>query len=403
MQSFQKTNTITRLRSYRLPAGSDFHPTILEAALATSAAPTYFSDMAIGGSKFVDGALGANNPVAEVEEEAADLWCEDTGHLQPLVKCFISIGTGHAGIRSVSDKGMKNLIQTLQKEATETENTNQQFLGRWRNHVENDRCFRFNVEHGLENVGLAEFDQHDLIRAATSTYLKERGTKGKVRSCVENLRTKEYEPTAAFIKKLKYEKTHESQRPSQMLSRATTSEIAELITLGNSHLKVPPDRITVDNFKQARHYFTKALHYLKGDASSSLKQVSRLCHKLMETSLGLSMRARDGTERKVYANQAREYGETALNNVRRVQDQCMAAQVEFLLTCVGVWQMYLQARTGGLEPRDHPGRGDVEIEMTERLQVLARFGNLDMEAYEAQAQKYLGYVNDSSRVREWER
>lgn len=127
----------------------------------------------------------------EVEEEAADLWCEDTGHLQPLVKCFISIGTGHPGIRSVSDKGLKNLVQTLQKEATETESTNQQFLGRWRDHVEKDRCFRFNVEHGLENVGLAEFEQQDLIQAATSTYLKERGTKGKVRMCVENLRMKE--------------------------------------------------------------------------------------------------------------------------------------------------------------------------------------------------------------------
>ncbi|KAF2469234.1 phospholipase [Lindgomyces ingoldianus] len=188
---FQKTNTITRLRSYRIPAGTDRRPTILEAALATSAAPTYFSDVAIEGSKFVDGALGANNPAVEVEEEASDLWCEETGHLQPLVKCFISIGTGHPGIRSVSDKGLKNLLETLQKEATETESTNQQFLGRWRDHVEKDRCFRFNVDHGLENVRLAEFEEEDLIRAATSTYLKERVTKGKLRVCVENLRMKE--------------------------------------------------------------------------------------------------------------------------------------------------------------------------------------------------------------------
>lgn len=139
----------------------------------------------------MDGAIGANNPAVQVEEEATDLWCEQDGRIQPLVKCFVSIGTGHPGIRSVSDKGFKNMIQTLQKEATETESTNQQWLGRWRNHVENNRCFRFNVEHGLERVGLAEFEQEDLIKAATRTYLDERGTKEKVRWCVENLRTKE--------------------------------------------------------------------------------------------------------------------------------------------------------------------------------------------------------------------
>lgn len=188
---FQKTNTTTRLRSYRIPAASDLNPTILEAALATSAAPTYFSDVAIKGSKFVDGALGANNPALEVEEEASDLWCEETGNLQPLVKCFISVGTGHPGIRSVSDKGLKHFLETLQKEASETESTNQKFLGRWRDYVEKGRCFRFNVGHGLDNVRLAEFEEQDLIHAATSTYLQKRDTIGEVRTCVENLRMKE--------------------------------------------------------------------------------------------------------------------------------------------------------------------------------------------------------------------
>ncbi|EON69655.1 hypothetical protein W97_08936 [Coniosporium apollinis CBS 100218] len=188
---FQKANITTRFRSYRIPAVSDLNPTILEAALATSAAPTYFSDVAIKGSKFVDGALGANNPALEVEEEASDLWCEETGNLQPLVKCFISVGTGHPGIRSVSDKGLKHLLETLQKEASETESTNEKFLSRWRDYVEKGRCFRFNVDHGLGSVRLEEFEEQDLVRAATSTYLQKRGTIGEVRACVENLRMKE--------------------------------------------------------------------------------------------------------------------------------------------------------------------------------------------------------------------
>lgn len=77
------------------------------------------------------------------------------------------------------------------KEVTETESTNEKFLGRWRDSVEKGRCFRFNVDHGLDNVRLAEFEEQDLIRAATFTYLGKRGTKGGVRACVENLRMKE--------------------------------------------------------------------------------------------------------------------------------------------------------------------------------------------------------------------
>jgi hypothetical protein len=190
--NLQATNTVTRLRNYRFAASSsNFNPTILEAALATAAAPTYFSDIVIQGSKFVDGALGANNPTADLEEEASDLWCEDTGEIQPLVKCFISIGTGHLGVRSVSDKGFKHLMKTLEKEATQTDNTNQRFLARWRDYVAKGRCFRFNVDHGLEDVKLAEYKQVDLIQAATSAYLTERGTMVSVRSCVENLRLKQ--------------------------------------------------------------------------------------------------------------------------------------------------------------------------------------------------------------------
>jgi hypothetical protein len=187
---FQKTNTTTRLRSYRIPSGSVFAPTILEAALATTAAPTYFSTTSIDGSGFVDGALGANNPVLNVEEEAADLWCEATGDLKPLVKAFISIGTGRPGIRSVSDKGLRHLVETLQREATETEGTNQLWESRWREGMA-ARCFRFNVAHGLDKVSLAEFEQRDLLRTATLAYLGERATKGVVSACVENLRKKE--------------------------------------------------------------------------------------------------------------------------------------------------------------------------------------------------------------------
>jgi predicted acylesterase/phospholipase RssA len=182
---------MTRLRSYSIPRGSSEDPTIVEAALATSAAPTYFSEAIIGGTHYVDGAIGANNPAVQVEEEAADLWCEETGNIKPLVKCFVSVGTGHPGIRSVSDKGLKNFLDTLRKEATETESTNQQWLSQWRAHVDQGRCFRFNVNHGLDAVGLAEFKEDRLIKQASLSYLEEMGTRVDIRTCVNNLRLKE--------------------------------------------------------------------------------------------------------------------------------------------------------------------------------------------------------------------
>jgi predicted acylesterase/phospholipase RssA len=183
---------VTRLRNYRTRSSTTgFSPTILEAALATSAAPTYFSDITIKGSKFVDGAIGANNPVAVLEEEASDLWCLDTRNLYPLVKCFISVGTGHLGFRSVSDKGLKHLVKTLEKEATQTEETNRQFMSRWQDYVTRGRCFRFNVPRGLEKVKIAEFEEQDQIQAATSAYLDERETMVRVQTCVENLRLRQ--------------------------------------------------------------------------------------------------------------------------------------------------------------------------------------------------------------------
>lgn len=188
--NFQKTNCVTRLRSYRTPDGSEFHPTILEAALATSAAPTYFSEVKIRGTSFVDGAIGANNPASHVESEAREIWCEDGGLLQPLVKCFISIGTGHKGTQSVSDKGLKHLIKALEREATQTDVTHQRCLEEWRRQGVANRYFRFNVDHGLDRVSLAEYKERDQIQAATVSYMEKHDVKSEARACVSNLRLK---------------------------------------------------------------------------------------------------------------------------------------------------------------------------------------------------------------------
>lgn len=182
---------ITRLRSYDLPQKPTVPATICEAALATSAATGFFDPVSIGARHFKDGALGANNPVEEVEGEASDIWCSGTGDLKPLVKCFISVGTGNPGKKAIKDNLLKFLSKTLVEITTETEETAKKFLARWREHYDQKRYFRLNVDQGLQDVGLAEYREQGTIETATHQYLDDQQQVFRVRDCVGNLKQKQ--------------------------------------------------------------------------------------------------------------------------------------------------------------------------------------------------------------------
>ena len=119
----------------------------------------------------MDGALGANNPVEEAEGEASNDWCLGSGDLKPLVKCFVSIGTGHPGTNAMNDNLLKFLSKMLVDLVTETENTEKKFVAKWRQHFDEKRYFRLNVEQGLQRVKLAEYEEEGAIQAATQNYL----------------------------------------------------------------------------------------------------------------------------------------------------------------------------------------------------------------------------------------
>lgn len=182
---------MVRLRSYGLPGERNIRATICQAALATSAATTFFDPASIGERTFADGGFGANNPVDEVEGEAANVWCSETGDLKPLVKCFISIGTGNPGKKAFEDSIPKFLIETVVQIATETEATEKKFIARWAKHFDENRYFRFNVEQGLQNIGLEEYKKNGPIEAASEGYLTHVTQKLRVRDCIQNLRLKE--------------------------------------------------------------------------------------------------------------------------------------------------------------------------------------------------------------------
>lgn len=185
------TKLITRLRSYSLPEEPNIHATICQAALATSAATTFFEPVSIGDRTFADGGLGANNPVSEVEGEASNIWCSETGDLKPLVKCFISIGTGKPDMKAFEDSIIKFLGQTVVEIATETEATEMSFIARWAGHYDKKRYFRFNVDQGLQHIGLDEHKKKGAMESATEAYLKHVTQRFRVRDCIQNLRLKQ--------------------------------------------------------------------------------------------------------------------------------------------------------------------------------------------------------------------
>ncbi|RAO73453.1 uncharacterized protein BHQ10_009465 [Talaromyces amestolkiae] len=190
------TTGITRLRSYKLRGVANIDATICEAALATSAATSFFDTVSIGLRRFVDGALGANNPVDQVEAEASTIWCPKS-QLQPHVKCFLSIGTGKPSTQGIDDSALK-IHTTLANIATETESTERNFIERWAGHFSENRYFRFNVEQGLQNVGLEEYNQQELIQTATYDYIEHIDCKFRREKCVENLILKKFKTPIDF-------------------------------------------------------------------------------------------------------------------------------------------------------------------------------------------------------------
>ena len=150
------------------PAGdlnTNLNIRIWEAARATSAAPMYFEPIAVGkfGETFVDGGIGANNPVAYVMERAKHIWPGSN------IRCLVSIGTGIPRPKSISGNFFK-VVQVMASISTDTERAADQFLREHREMALNDQYFRFSVNRGLENIGMDEVASLDEISTVTSTY-----------------------------------------------------------------------------------------------------------------------------------------------------------------------------------------------------------------------------------------
>ena len=190
--ALRKSNaSLARLRSYTVDSIGDGDFTIWQAARATSAATSFFDPISIGkgyqAREFVDGALGSNNPVDEVWNEAKEIWDGEGGGFEARLHCIVSIGTGNPGTVSVGDNPV-TIFNTLKAIATETEKTEQRFARDHNQLIGEHRYFRFNVDHGLENVGLEEHKRQGDIINATLAYLNDQQlVKNRFRDCALSL------------------------------------------------------------------------------------------------------------------------------------------------------------------------------------------------------------------------
>lgn len=133
--------------------------------------------------EFVDGAMGNNNPVNLVVSEARNLWPSS-----PFA-VILSLGTGKPSAKAVGTKG-KDVLETCIRLATEAEHTARQFRENQPHMLQMNKYFRFNVEQGLQDVGMEEWKSlGKIIEPNTMDYLDE--VKDEIEKCATILRNPE--------------------------------------------------------------------------------------------------------------------------------------------------------------------------------------------------------------------
>lgn len=144
--------------------------TVVEAARATSAAPRFFKGIKIGKLQelFIDGGIKFSNPVNYVVQEARSI-----SEKEP--SCVVSIGTGSIAVAHLEQPNFTQnifttkLIKVIQDIATDCETTaNNMAKEMFRQAIP---YFRFNVDRGLHDLLLNEWERLDIVQSSTDSYL----------------------------------------------------------------------------------------------------------------------------------------------------------------------------------------------------------------------------------------
>ncbi|KAL2889224.1 Vegetative incompatibility protein HET-E-1 [Ceratocystis lukuohia] len=138
--------------------------TVWEVAIATSAAVPFFDSIKLGRDniEFIDVSYGYNNPCEELIAEAENQF---PGR-QMIV---LSIGTGLDDVVEITDL-RSSVVEALSKMVTTSKRTDLTLRDK---HSGTAVYHRFNVEHGLRDTKVPDFDKWGRILANTTNYLGE--------------------------------------------------------------------------------------------------------------------------------------------------------------------------------------------------------------------------------------
>jgi hypothetical protein len=141
--------------------------------------------MKSSGATFGDGALGLNNPISEVLNEADRLFPE------ARIKCILSIGTGWTDIQGLDTSQLKlwNVLKTCVDLSINANQAAQAFAKgkRGRDMLNNKSYFRFDVDRNLDTISLEEWDKLDEIDGLTEAYLGRPEKENDLRDCASSL------------------------------------------------------------------------------------------------------------------------------------------------------------------------------------------------------------------------
>jgi hypothetical protein len=112
------------------------------------------------------------------------------GQLRGSLKCLVSIGTGVPSLQPVRDDVI-GIWATLKDLATETEKTAQQFHRDKSDLDDEGRYYRFNVDRGLEEIGLEESKKKTEIAAATRRYVESQAVFKQMKACANSIARRE--------------------------------------------------------------------------------------------------------------------------------------------------------------------------------------------------------------------
>jgi len=127
----------------------------------------------------------------EAWDEIRDVWKPQKDNVADIVSCFISIGCGDPGLQKIEKSAFKFLTKSLVNIATETKRTATRFHKDHSELFQEKKCMRFNVEQGLQSIGLEEYKERDNIMNAAEEYIMHPTTIQNTDAVVERLAQKQ--------------------------------------------------------------------------------------------------------------------------------------------------------------------------------------------------------------------